>query len=71
MHNREGLQNHSASVDEAITNEQEFWKGNRLGLIDALYGMNFKPRIDGCYKEKSSMGFWYLQKRISMRLWRR
>ncbi|RDW75792.1 hypothetical protein BP5796_06613 [Coleophoma crateriformis] len=42
-------------VDEAIAQgTDEMAKENRRGMIDVLYGSNFKPGIGGCFREKSS-----------------
>ena len=42
-------------VDEAIAKgKEEFEKGNRMGMVDVMYGMNFKPGMGGCYEGKSS-----------------
>lgn len=40
-------------VNTAITQgREEVAKGNRRGMIDVLYGMNFKPGMGGCFEEK-------------------
>lgn len=40
-------------VNTAIAQgREEVAKGNRRGMIDVLYGINFKPGMGGCFEKK-------------------